>query len=322
MEAIAKRSEYSRKRLEILRNSLSAAEKIVSDTTCVYAIGSYGREEAGEHSDIDLYIVCDENNQNPVLGPLDEICLKADLISAARRHNFPEFDAGGKYLVSYTVNRLVGTLGMPEDDAENTFTARLLLLLESQALLGSEFRFRAIEEVLASYWRDYADHQEEFVPAFLVNDIIRLWRTFCVNYEARTSESTQEKRSKRKLKNYKLKHSRMMTCYSAIVYMLHVFSRTGTVTPVAAREMCSLTPVQRFQRVASGVGGDEIGALLESYSQFLDGTDHSEEHLIEKITSGDADNHFREQANQFSERMFNVLSTVGADDRFKRLVML
>lgn len=54
---------------------------------------------------------------------------------------------------------LVSTLGKPDDDASNTFTARLLLLLESKSLLGDDVYIEAIADVIASYWRDFADHK-------------------------------------------------------------------------------------------------------------------------------------------------------------------
>ena len=59
----------------------------------------------------------------------------------------------------------------------------------------------AIASIVASYWRDFAGHEAEFVPGFLANDILRMWRTFCVNYEARTSSDPPEKKAKRALSN-------------------------------------------------------------------------------------------------------------------------
>jgi hypothetical protein len=71
------------------------------------------------------------------------------------------------------------------------------------------------------------------VPAFLANDILRIWRTFCVNYEARTETEPAEKKAKRKLKNYKLEHSRLLTCYSAL---LRVFKDRTPMRSIAANE--------------------------------------------------------------------------------------
>ncbi len=135
-----------------------------------------------------------------MLKRLDEICIKADLIEATRRCGIPEFSGDGKYLAHYSVRELTKTLGTREDDAENTFTARLLLLLESRPLLGSQVYKEITEDVIAAYWGEYEEHKSEFMPAFLANDILRLWRTFCVNYEAYTAKEPDDKRAERKLK--------------------------------------------------------------------------------------------------------------------------
>ncbi len=155
--------------------------------------GSLGREEAGKASDLDLFIV-------GASGGEAEICLKAELIRAVRKLQFPEFSGDGEYLQFHTIDELVGGLGTSTDDSQNTFTARLLLVLESRCLLGDEIYKKAIDSVLAKYWRDFADHAENFAPAFLANDILRLWRTLCVNYEARTETEPPEKKRGARLK--------------------------------------------------------------------------------------------------------------------------
>jgi hypothetical protein len=58
----------------------------------------------------------------------------------------------------------------------------------------------------------------------------------------RKSAIGSKKKAKRKLKNYKLKHSRLLTCYSALAYLLAVFATRQTVTPDDARKMVSSTP--------------------------------------------------------------------------------
>ena len=142
------------------------------------------------------------------------------MISATRRLKIREFSGDGEYLVHYTQHELVEALGKRHDDAKNTFTARLLLLSESRPVLGTQVYDKTIDNVVEAYWRDYEDQKNDFTPTFLANDILRLWRTFCVNYGASTSSEPAEKKAKRKLKNYKLRHSRLLTCYSALLYLL------------------------------------------------------------------------------------------------------
>jgi hypothetical protein len=93
---------------------------------------------------------------------LDEICLKAELIDATRQLRVPEFSGDGEYLVHYSISQLIKTTGKPEDDVNNTFTARLLLLLESRPLIGEDVYADAIDEVISKYWGDYEDHKNEF----------------------------------------------------------------------------------------------------------------------------------------------------------------
>jgi predicted nucleotidyltransferase len=186
--ALSDRRLQTTARLQTIRKQLRPAEEIAAEKACVYATGSFGRGEASSHSDLDLFIVGKKNGkpgpdgkEGSLLKRLDEIRIMADLIEVTRNLEIPEFSGDGRYLVHYSVHDFTKTLGTPEDDVTNTFTARLLLLLESCPLLEDTVYGEIIEEVVAAYWRDYEDHKGTFMPAFLANDVLRLWRTFCVN---------------------------------------------------------------------------------------------------------------------------------------------
>ncbi len=140
--------------------------------------GSFSRGEASRYSDLDLFIIGETADGKRALGGLDEILIKSDLVRATRKLGIPDFSGEGEYLTHYTVEEIVDTLGKPEDDVNNTFTARLLLLLESRPLIGDEAYREIIRQVVQAYCKDYQDHAMEFVPGFLANDILRMWRTF------------------------------------------------------------------------------------------------------------------------------------------------
>jgi predicted nucleotidyltransferase len=187
---IESRRKTTDARLVELRTKLTASAARAEGKACVYVTGSFARGEATKFSDLDLFIVGRDEEKDGrivrVFSRLDEICVKADLIETTRAAGIPDFSGDGQYLEQYTVRNLVATLGKPEDDANNTFTARLLLLLESRSLLEDSVYSAAIGDVITAYWRDFAGHSKDFIPAFLANDILRLWRTLCVNYEAKT----------------------------------------------------------------------------------------------------------------------------------------
>ena len=321
-EILNHRRTETASRIQELRGTLKDAEKLVASKACVYVTGSFGRGEAGAFSDLDLFIAGKNTGDDRVLRPLDEILVKADLIEAVRSLGIPDFSGEGEYLRHYSVTELVKTLGEPEDDVLNTFTARMLLLLESRPLLEPAVYQNVIEPVVAAYWRDYEDHKNEFVPAFLANDILRLWRTFCVNYEARTSTDPPSKKAKRKLKNYKLKHSRLLTCYSALLHLLFVFSKRETVSPTDAIDMISLTPTERLEWLKKETRLEKIEVLIKCYEAFLEETNAAEDELINHFLDRDRSRGYFKAANQLGDLVFDVLENIGQNSRFYRLLVV
>lgn len=333
MGELANRRSETAARIAVLRARLRNAETLVQGKACVYSTGSFGRCEASPYSDLDLFIVGKkdgkpgpEGKEGSLLKRLDEICIKADLIEVTRELNIPEFSGDGRYLTHYSVHEFTKTLGTPEDDVTNTFTARLLLLLESRPLLESAVYQEIIEEVVAAYWRDYEDHKKDFIPAFLANDILRLWRTFCVNYEARTARVPEEEKAKGKLKNYKLKHSRLLTCYSGLLYLLAIYGKEHAVSPSDAVAMIRLTPTERLEdllrRSDLSRAHDAIRKLLDQYELFLEATNASEKELISRFMDDSASKAYMVGAYKFGDEVFEVLTAIGNGNRFHRLLVV
>lgn len=320
-----RRSE-TKSRFERLQKELGNAAKLADKKACVYLTGSFGRGEASQYSDLDLFIVGREKNGARELTHLDEICLQAELIETTRRLQFPKFSGDGEYLDYHSMAELTDTLGRQEDDIKNTFTARLLLLLESRSLLSAEIYNEAIESVVAKYWKDYGRHKNDFIPAFLANDILRLWRTFCVNYEARTQTEPERQRAKRKLKNYKLKHSRLLTCYSALLYLLTIYGAQKSVHPNDAMEMTGLTPTERLERLRLrqelAEVHDTIGKLLEHYENFLEATNFTEDDLIERFLDPEKRKKFFPTENNLGDLMLVAIEQIGQRNPFHRVLVV
>lgn len=323
---LEERRAKTTERIKELQDKLTIAKGFCTDEVCVYATGSFARGEASAFSDLDLFIVGEGTPEKPALDPLNEILIKADLIDVIRELKIPDFSGGGEYLTHHTVSELVKSLGTPEDDASNTFTARLLLLLESSPLVGEEAYRKIINNVVSAYWRDYADHKNDFIPAFLANDVLRMWRTFCVNYEARTETDPPIRKAKRKLKNYKLKHSRLLTCYSGLLYLLAVFSSNKTVSPTDAIDMVKMTPTKRLEWLRAqrqtAAAHESINKLIDKYEEFLRCTDDSEEHLVERFMDKEQGKALLASAYEFGNIVFEVLEKIGGGNRFHRLIVV
>jgi hypothetical protein len=330
---IAVRRSQTIDRIASLQDLLKSAEIYIGGRACVYATGSFGRGEAGPHSDLDLFIVGKrdgkpggQGKEGSLLTRLDEICIKADLIEATRKMQIPDFSGDGRYLTHYSVHEFTKTLGTPEDDVTNTFTARLLLLLESRPRLESEVYREIIEEVVAAYWRDYEDHKSDFIPAFLANDILRLWRTFCVNYEARTQRVPAEEKAEGKLKNYKLKHSRLLTCYSALLHLLAIYGDRKTVSPSEAIAMIGLTPTERLEWLKDqpdmASAHPMLSNILTQYERFLETGNAGKKELMERFMDKTKSQAYMRDASTFGDLIFEAMSRIGKGSRFHRLLIV
>ena len=317
----------------MLRENVKVVESLAAGKACVYATGSFGRCEASKFSDLDVFILGKgdgregrDGKEGSLLKGLDEICIKAELIKITRKLNIPEFSGDGQYLDHYSVHDLTKSLGTPEDDAINTFTARLLLLLESHPPLEDQVYGEVISQVVTAYWRDYYDHKDEFIPAFLANDILRLWRTFCVNYEARTQRVPEAEKAKGKLKNYKLKHSRMLTCYSALLYLLAIYARHNTVSPRDAEFMINMTPTERLEWLSAqsyvSDASSTIAAILSKYEHFLETTNAKEDEPVSRFSDRAESRKYMIEAYKFGDLVFDALKTIGNENRFYRLLVV
>lgn len=334
MDEQQRRARFTKDKLTSLDTYMNEAKSLIGEDACVYATGSFGRLEASEYSDLDLFIVglpkstdrSDADYMESRLSRLNEICIKADLIEATRALRIQEFDGDGRYLVHYPVRQLVGSLGTPEDDANNTFTARLLMLLEGRALIGLKPYEEAIGDIIAAYWRDYEDHKSSFLPAFLANDILRLWRTFCVNYEARTANIPREKNLKRRLKNYKLKHSRLLTCYSALLAMTHSFNEKETLSPQDMFHICGMTPIERIQSLLETSTAQQshvaLSRALSKYVQFLEVTNEPEALLLKKFDDSKMRSNLMQDSYAFAEAIFEALQQIGSGSRMHRVLLV
>jgi hypothetical protein len=302
---LEKAKSDSESRFEALRTQLGPAETLIAGRACVYATGSFGRLEAGPLSDLDLFIVVDtkEGDKGPVrvLDGIDETKLKFHLITAVEQSSIAKFDAGGRYLESHGIGDFISALGSQADDFQNTFTGRLLLLLESRPLLGRDIYDRLLGDVVDAYFRDYSGNEKNFVPSFLINDILRLWRTFCVNYEFSRKKGSDDI----KIKNLKLKFSRMLTCYSGIMYLLSIHVAGGTVSPQDVKAMVALTPTGRLQHLQkencladSNVRqafAEMIDGILGKYSHFLELTHRSKAEVLAA---------YKEQADEWKQSSY------------------
>lgn len=251
----------SQKMLIRLQEELSHAlpEKYKNHGVCIYACGSLGRLEFGNASDLDAFYIVDSLKEG-CNGPIPKVDHE-EFFSVIRRINsmldFPPPSKGGKYLV-FTPREDLFDIGSQEEDSKNSYTARMLLLLESKPLYNKQVYDKLIEDVVDQYFIDYPDHTENFNPLYLMNDIKRYWYTLCLNYENRRNKN--DDRAERYRKRLKLKFARRITCFSMLACLYKKgIDKSYVVT------CTKMTPFERFEMLAKD--NEELTAVLGNIKQ-------------------------------------------------------
>jgi len=320
--------EYSLRRLRELGKGLDPIKPLLArHPFCVYATGSYGRLEAWQGSDADLFFLYDDADESERIPWTTFMRLSARLIDVTEEMGFPPFSGDGQYLEVQYVGEMENVLGSPRDDSLNVFTARMLLLLESQPVYDEAVYARLLKRIVGFYYRDYDDHAESFLPIFLVNYILRFWRTLTLNYEHHrlkllplTGEDLDRKKADSALKNYKLKVSRLATCFSMVASLSAERAPVGSETVL---ELCRLTPSQRFERLrgrnpAARTVVDELDAI---YSGFLGSVQRSEEELLADFNDSAYRATALQNAKRYGDLIYELLQHVTTPERMRFLVI-
>jgi hypothetical protein len=329
-----------------LLNELRPDEKddIFGEHTSLYAVGSAGRMEMSPHSDFDLFIV---RTPEKSIRRIDEARLQSALVRVHRDLNLPEPSKDGDFLRMHSSNNFVELLGQPRDDIENTFTARMLLLLESTPICGPDVYNRVVESAINAYWTNVDSHHDDYHPFFLLNDIVRYWRNLLLNYEWKTADKLRtlehdrastgmsiEEYDRQKMlldsdkwrRSCKLRFARCLTCYGTIAWLLAEARATNNVRQNAFREAVRLTPLDRLRKAAElGTSADSkslFRRLETAYALFLESFSIPPAQLLEKLGQRDFRKEQLEKAYAFGDNLFEFIQLLGQGNKLYRYLVI
>ncbi|WP_104190539.1 nucleotidyltransferase domain-containing protein [Cryobacterium sp. Y82] len=309
---LSSRAGYSRTRLSELKDQVGAAvEGVELEGLTIFTAGSFARLEAGEFSDVDLFFTYHPTGNAVQSRRTNELKLFGRLIDLVEKLGFPAFSNDAQYLETHNVEDILKYLGGPIDDAHNHFTLRMLLLLESKCIYGKDEYEAALKNIIQSYYRDFPRHEHSFQPWFLLNDIMRYWKTLLLNYENKRNDGdSEEAKLSRRVKNFKLQFSRMTTCFATIA-ALGSFSDIPTEEDVF--QLTLRTPQDRLQLVKDKLPelNSTIESLLSEYSWFLEQTSLSTEALRAKFVDRDDRTQMFSRAEAYGSKMFGLLDEIG-----------
>lgn len=250
-EAIIEKSrKFTIQKIADLEEALSSAE---IPNCSVVANGSYARKEASQNSDFDYFILYPEGTTQCQISRADQN------VRSAVQHvigKMPSADgAFGSSLECGTLSKNIG--GMLDDNA--SITRRVLFLIEGVPINNKDLFAKQRDELIDRYVsNDISDHQ---IGLFFLNDLIRYYRTICVDFEYKTVETSKPWG----IRNIKLIFSRKLIYFSGVLVAAEMYQRSAQQKKDIMRELIALSPIERLRHVCRS----SADRAIESYSIFL-----------------------------------------------------
>jgi predicted nucleotidyltransferase len=221
----------------------------------VVLMGSWGRSEVTSESDDDFMVVFEGPSREDACPTIDEV---AELLGGRAPGSEKIFGE------QVWLDDLRGKIGRDEDSNAN-LTRRMLFVLESVPVCGDATHARALMGLLTGYLEaNVKDHRP---PRFLLNDLIRYWRTIAVDFESKMRDRRGEGWG---LRNAKLRLSRKALFAGGLLPVLECYRYASDEMASYLGERMSVPPLDRIADVFVDHRALDAGVRsLSAYDEFL-----------------------------------------------------
>jgi len=254
--ALKQNWNYSYNKLNEINNMLNGA--INRDDTSIVVAGSYGRLDASLESDLDYMIFTEDHNDE-----LDDI--KSEVKTVCEKLDIKSPNPTGVFANIARVPSIVENTG-GDDETISTLAQRMLLLMESKPIYNKKMYDDIVKKVIEKYLSlNIEDTTKECV--FLLNDIIKYFRSICVNYQFRFWREEE----KWVIRNIKLRHSRVVMYGGLLLLILNACKKTeendNKFTYISS--LIDLTPLEKIVHVYQDNNDMSFKRVLGIYNTFM-----------------------------------------------------
>jgi hypothetical protein len=235
----------------------------------IVLMGSWGRSEVTSGSDDDYMVLVTGEMRDDVRPSKAEIEQILDRAPGSQ----------GIFGKPVQGQRLIEKIGL-EDDSNNNLTRRMLFMLESTDASNSQVADVARDQLLVRYLDESVKNYRP--PRFLLNDVIRYWRTMCVDFAGKEHEGPE----KWGLRNVKLRTARKVLFAGGLLPVFECARLPAEDMTEYLRDQLRMPPVDRIAEAflrhdAADPGGRAIGAY-DDFLGLLD--DESSREELEALT--------------------------------------
>lgn len=227
-----------------------------NNTFSIVTAGSYGRMEASKESDLDYVILSDTDTNVPI----------ADIVKKVReiavQLEIPLPNETGVFANSYSKSDLIDNIGNEEDDLSK-LAQRLLMIMETKPIFNEALFDSIIDEILRKYL-EYVIKEPTKEAIFLMNDLIRYFRSIAVNYQYNFWKNNE----KWTIRNVKLRHSRILM-YAGVLLLILNASKLRERKFEYIKERIKFTPVEKIVSVYLDNNDFNFSRLIGAYDIFL-----------------------------------------------------
>lgn len=315
---IAAAEALSREKMDRLQQIVG--DLLPTDEGALVVFGSLARKEFTVDSDLDWAFLVDGRADSRHLEIVHE--LKSRLRKADFKVPGPTEVFGGLVFS----HELIHAIGGDEDTNKN-MTRRLLLLLESTWINagGSEqVHDRIINGILNRYVQEDAsftsgNKRTDKIPRFLLNDVVRFWRTMAVDYANKYRARAGEKWA---LRNIKLRMSRKLLFVSGLFMCISwaLEHREPADEPLIAQKLVShlrnwtqRPPLESLATIVAQHAPPLTDEIFDTYDEFLLLLNNNEKReILEQLAPDEAYNNetfleARDIATRFDNALVKLL---------------
>lgn len=295
--------DFSRNNLDAIRKDMAASMDISSDRHVVIIAGSLGRQEAHAGSDVDAFILSEEPAES---NESKDILSKLKLTVESPTIGLKMAKSTGAFAVQCQLDQLINNIG-GNDDTNQSLTQRILILVEGVGL-DEKAGLEARNKILSRYLYDLQDNDDRRA-VFLLNDVIRYYRTICVDYEYKKTETDKAWA----VRLMKLRHSRKLLYFSALLPLLESMHLDKDRAAWLISQFTELTALERIVLLLAKYGDSGHWEILERYDTFLAlMQDDEKRQSLDEVDFDERESHpvyqeLRKNAHEFGEALLNFI---------------